>query len=201
MKDLEKEITCAICHEYYTDPKVLPCSHYYCKQCIHRLTLRKGTDEPFSCPECRQDTTLPQGCVDHLKTAFFINRMKEIFFKLERAHGKVEVKCEQCSGDKAEAFCRQCTQFICAECVKQHHRMRAFAGHKTVTLDELKEGGAKEIMKEEPPLQMCTNHNELMKKYCFTCSQLICWDCTLRDHSGHNHEAVLTAGPTKLGKI
>ncbi len=164
---IEKEITCAICHEHYTEPKVLPCCHYYCKECIHRLTLRKGTDKPFSCPECRQDTTLPRGGVNHLPTAFFVNRMKEVHSKMERAHGKVEAKCEGCSGGKAEAFCRQCTQFICAECVTIHKKLRIFAGHKTVTLDELKEGGALEIVVQESPLQMCKIHDEPMKIYCF----------------------------------
>ena len=52
VEDLEKEITCAICHDHYTEPKVLSCLHYYCKQCVHRLTLRTGLDKPFSCPEC-----------------------------------------------------------------------------------------------------------------------------------------------------
>ncbi len=113
---------------------------------------------------------------------------------MERAHGKVEAKCEQCSGGKAEAFCRQCTQFICAECVKQHQRMRAFAGHKTVTLDELKEGGAKEI-KEEPSLQMCKTHKEPMKIYCFTCCCLICRDCTVIDHAEHKYNFIVTAAP------
>ena len=98
VEDLEKEITCAICHDHYTEPKVLPCLHYYCKQCIHRLTLRTGLDKPFSCPEC------PQGNVDELPTAFFVNRMKSVHSKLERAHGKVEAKCEMCFGDRAEGF-------------------------------------------------------------------------------------------------
>ena len=102
VEDLEKEITCAICHDHYTDPKVLPCCHYYCKQCIHSLTLRTGVDRPFSCPECRQTTTLPQGGVDNLPTAFFINRMKAMHSNMERAHGKVEAKCQMCSRDKAE---------------------------------------------------------------------------------------------------
>ena len=37
VRDLEKEITCAICHEHYQEPKVLPCCHYYCKQCVYQL--------------------------------------------------------------------------------------------------------------------------------------------------------------------
>ncbi len=78
--------------------------------------------------------------------------------KMERAHGKVEAKCEQCSGGKAEAFCRQCAEFICAECVVMHKKVKFFAGHKTVTLDELKEGGTGEIIVQESPLQMCKVH-------------------------------------------
>ena len=195
VEELEKEITCAICHEHYDEPKVLPCCHYFCKQCIHQLTLRKGTDKPFSCPECRQDTTLPRGGVDNLKTAFFINRMKGVHSKLERAHGKVEAKCEECSGAKAIAFCRQCTKFICAECVKSHQRMKSFSTHKTVTLDELKEGRTEEIIKEEPPPQICKIHKEPMKIYCFTCSCLICRDCTVKDHTQHEYDFIVTSAP------
>ena len=86
-----------ICHDHYTEPKVLPCLHYYCKQCVHRLTLRTGLNQPFSCPECCKDTTLPRGNVDELPTAFFVNHMKSVHSKLERAHSKVEAKCEMCS--------------------------------------------------------------------------------------------------------
>ena len=114
---------------------------------------------------------------------------------LERAHGKVEAKCEQCSGGKAEAFCRQCAEFICAECVKSHHRMKAFAGHKTVTLNELKEGGVKEIIKEEPLLPMCKIHKEAMKIYRFTCSCPICQDCTVKDHTEHDYDFIVTSAP------
>ena len=46
---------------------------------------------------------------------------------------------------KAEAFCRQCTEFICNDCVKLHSVLKMFTGHKIVTLQELKEGGVKTI--------------------------------------------------------
>ena len=200
VEDLEKEITCAICHDHYTEPKVLPCCHYYCKQCIHRMTMRTGINKPFSCPECRKDTILPQGNIDQLPTAFFLNRMKELHSKLERAHGKVDAKCEMCCGSKAEAFCRQCTQFICTECVKQHHRMKIFAGHKIASLDELKEG-AEEIVIEESPLQVCKKHEEPLKIYCFDCNLLICRDCTVKDHLSHIYEFVKTSAPEMKKKL
>ena len=201
VKDLEEEITCGICHEYYQEPKVLSCCHYYCKQCIHRLALRTGLDKPFSCPECRKDTTLPQGGVNNLQAAFFVNRLQHVHSKLERATGKVEAKCEMCSDGKAEAFCRHCMMFICAECVKHHQKLKVFAGHKTSSLDELKEGGAREFITPEPTLQMCKLHDELMKFYCFDCSCLICRDCTVEDHLGHKYQSVRKAAPEVKNKL
>ena len=196
VEDLGKEITCAICHGHYTEPKVLPCCHYYCKQCIRHLALRTGMDKPFPCPECRKDTTLPEASVNNLPTAFFVNRMKEVHSKLELAHGKVEAKCELCLEDKAEAFCRQCTKFICAECVKSHQRMkRAFPGHKITTLEELKKGGAEEILIQEPSLEACKVHDQQKSIFCYDCNILICRDCTFKDHRNHNYEFVKVAGP------
>ena len=202
VKDLEEEITCAICHEHYTEPKVLPCCHYYCKQCLHQLTLRKGADKPFSCPECRKDTTLPEGGLDNLPTAFFVNRMKEVHSKLELAHGKVEAKCEMCSEDKAEAFCRQCAKFICACCVKSHSRMKkVYPGHKVSTLDELREGGAEDIVIQEPSFKSCDVHNQPMNVYCFDCKSLICRDCTITAHRDHRYEFVIVVAPQIKQKL
>ena len=196
VEDLEKEITCAICHDHYTEPKVLPCCHYYCKQCIHHLAMRTGIDKPFPCPECRKDTTLPEASVDNLPTAFFVNRMKEVHSKLELVHGKVEAKCESCLEDKVEAFCRQCTKFICAECVKQHQRMKKlFPGHEVSTLEELKEGGDEEILIQEPSHEACKVHKQPMSVYCYDCNTLICRDCTIKDHLGHKYEFMLVAVP------
>ena len=201
VRDLEEEITCGICHEHYQEPKVLSCCHYYCKQCIHRLALRTGLDEPFSCPECRKDTTLPQGGVDNLQAAFFVNRLKQVHSKLERATGKVEAKCELCLEGKAEAFCRHCIMFICAECVKHHQKLTVFAGHKTSSLDKLKEGGAMEFITPEPTFQTCKLHDESMKFYCFDCSCLICRDCTVDDHLGHKYQFVRKATPEVKKKL
>ena len=203
VKDLEEEITCAICHEHYTEPKVLPCCHYYCKQCLHQLTLRKGADKPFSCPECRKDTTLPEGGLNNLPTAFFVNRMKEVHSKLELAHGKVEAKCEICLEDKAEAFCRQCAKFICADCAKSHRKMKtAFPGHKVSTLDELREGRAQDIViVQKPSFKSCDVHKQPMNVYCFDCKSLICHDCTITAHRDHRYEFVIVAAPEIKQKL
>ena len=191
VEELEREITCGICQEHYIEPKVLPCLHYYCKKCVLRLALRTGTGKPFSCPECRCEATLPDGGVDELKTAFFVNRLKTTVSTMERAHGKVEVKCELCSDtvDKAKAFCRQCAMFICKDCVKQHKRLKTYLSHEIASLEDLKQGRAKPIVVKEGPASVkCPDHDEPLVIYCFDCDTLICRDCTLRDHRDHNFE-------------
>ena len=199
VEELEREITCGICQEHYTEPKVLPCLHYYCKKCVLRLALRTGTGKPFSCPECRCEATLPEGGVDELKTAFFVNRLKTTVSTMERAHGKVEVKCELCSdsGDKAEAFCRQCAMFICKNCIEQHKKLKILLTHEVASLEDLKQGRAKPIVvKEDSASVKCPDHDEPLVIYCFDCDMLICRDCTLRDHRDHNFEFSQKAAAT-----
>ena len=197
LKDLKKEITCAICQEYYTEPKVLPCLHYYCKQCILQLALMTGASKPFSCPECRYIATLPEGGVDEFKTAFFVNRLKAIVSAMERTHGNVKLKCELCkiSSDDAEAFCRQCASFICRECVNLHKRITTFESHEVVSLDDLKYGRVKPIPVKEPPTKKCLVHEEPLIIYCYDCDSLICQYCTLRDHRDHNFHITKIAAP------
>ena len=203
MEELEGEITCGICQEHYTEPKALPCLHYYCKQCILRLALRTGTGKPFSCPECRCEATLPEGGVDELKTAFFVNRLMTTVSTMERAHGKVEVKCELCedSRDNAEAFCRQCASFICKECVNLHTRIKTFKYHEVASLDDLKHGRAKAIPVKEPPTKKCLVHEEPLTIYCYDCDSLICRDCTVKDHRDHNFEFTKKAAPGEKTKL
>ena len=198
LEELEREITCGICQEHYTEPKALPCLHYYCKQCVLRLALRSDNGKSFSCPECRCETTLPEGGVGKLKTAFFVNRLKTTVSTMERTHGKVEVRCELCSnsGDKAEAFCRQCAMFICKECIKSHKRMKSFVTHDVESLEDLKLGRSKPIVMKEPPTKKCLDHDEALNIYCYDCCTLICRDCTVKDHKEHNFEFCKKAAPT-----
>ena len=195
LEELEEEITCPVCQEHFRDPKILPCLHYYCKECVRQLALRAGTNNPFACPECRRETVLPQNDPDQLPTAFFVNRMKELRTKMGKVQGKMEAVCEMCSRAKAEAFCRQCTEFICNDCVKLHGVLKMFVGHKVVTLQELKEGGAKAIPLKEAPPSMCKDHDEPLKIYCFDCNHLICRDCVISGHAGHKFEFVKKSAP------
>ena len=128
--------------------------------------------------------------------------MKEVHAKLEKVQGKVEAKCEMCSGGVATAFCQQCAEFICEKCKESHERMKVFAGHKVSTLQELIEGGAKTIvMAKSAPPQTCKVHQEQAKIYCYDCKTLVCQDCVVKDHRDHEYEFVKKAAPEAKKKL
>ena len=186
LDELEKDITCAVCCGHYQEAKLLPCNHYYCGACIESLA-KHSRRRSFPCPECRKDASLPSGDVEQLQSAFFVERMKDVYDKMAKVEGKVEAVCEQCSKGKSVAFCRQCTDFICAKCTTLHGKLKVFAGHKVATLEDLKKGGAKDVLLKEAPPPKCPDHGEQMKIFCFDCNCLICRDCILIDHNGHSY--------------
>ena len=196
LDQLEKEITCAVCQGHYQVAKLLPCNHYYCEACIEKIA-KHARGKPFDCPECRKETRLPPGGVAELQGAFFVERMKDIYGKLAKAEGKLEAVCEQCigGGRKSVAFCRQCAEFLCDECVRSHHRLKVFVGHVVASLEDLKKGGAKNIPLTEAPPPKCRDHNKSIKIFCFDCNCLICRDCTIIDHNGHNFNFLTKCAP------
>ena len=199
LEDLEKEITCGICQEHYTEPKVLPCLHYYCKQCVQTMSATATSLQPLACPKCHEEASLPEGKVDNLSTAFFVNRLKAMHATMERVHGMVDLECELCTDSEArvEAFCRQCAEFICAKCAESHKRMRTFAGHEVVALQDLRDGSASQIVPKEFSLlaSKCSVHEEPLIMFCFDCNTLTCHYCTLKDHRNHNCDFCSVAAP------
>ena len=195
LKDLKDEITCPICQEFFQDTKILPCFHYYCKRCVLQLAAR---EQPFPCPECRGDTLLPPTGADGLPTAFFLNRMKSLhgaMEKVQEAISRGDLICELCHSDKAVAFCRHCARYICDFCREGHRRMKTFSGHIVVSIEELRRNAEENLPIVQPEPMRCKEHQEQLKIYCFTCNQLICRDCVLKDHKDHDFEFTSKCAP------
>ena len=195
LQDLKDEITCPVCQEFFQDPKILPCFHYYCKRCVLQLAAR---EQPFPCPECRGDTLLPPTGADGFPTAFFVNRMKSLHDAMEKVQGATssgDLICEQCRSDKAVAFCRHCAQYICGFCKEGHRKMKVFSGHTVVSIEELRRNAEENLPIVQPEPMRCKEHQEQLKIYCFACNQLICRDCTILDHKDHHFQFVSKCAP------
>ena len=151
LAELDREITCAICQEHYTEPKLLPCSHYFCKDCILKLVLRVPTSKPFFCPECREEGLLPKGGVDKLQTAFFLNRIKATIATLEGAHGEVIHQESQNIAAHKEpliVYCFDCGSLICPHCVIDDHNGHKLKFNKVAAPDT-----RKKLMEKLKPLR------------------------------------------------
>jgi len=58
---------CPICKEVYTDPRVLPCGHTFCRQCIGAF---REQQQQLACPLCRKGFRLPANGVGDLPKNF-----------------------------------------------------------------------------------------------------------------------------------
>ena len=59
LEKLDQELTCPICLKHFEEPKLLPCCHYYCLECMVQMRARTKEKDYFQCPECRQEIRLP----------------------------------------------------------------------------------------------------------------------------------------------
>ncbi|KAI8500991.1 hypothetical protein Bbelb_210860 [Branchiostoma belcheri] len=83
---IREELSCSICLELFTRPKVLPCQHTFCQDCLQDHAGRRGT---FQCPICRRQVRLPllrvAGLPDNLMAASMCERFQVIVQSLPSA--------------------------------------------------------------------------------------------------------------------
>ena len=72
LRKLEDQLTCGICLDFYTEPKLLQCFHVFCKQCLERLVVRDPHELSLHCPTGHRSTLLPPTVVAVLQTAFYL---------------------------------------------------------------------------------------------------------------------------------
>ena len=181
---LEKQVQCPICLETYREPKALACLHAYCQECIQQLLLQQQRDQEVECPQCRSVVAVAGNDPSSLPTVFFINRLIGVYDILKKVESN-EITCQNCSEAKATFFCHTC-RFVCAGCTNDHKKKKVYEGHKTLPISEMMGGALIQPPMKNPATSTCKKHKEEMKLYCFECEQLICQDCTLVDHAGHN---------------
>ena len=177
-------LTCPVCLQLFNNPRFLPCFHSYCEHCLEKLQVQSK----IICPECRHEATVPFGGVKSLQSNFFVNRLVGELVNKCAKEGNEEIQCDNCDkNDLVIAFCPSCSLFLCNICYTYHKRDRTTRNHATVVFSEIITVPDQTLVKT---LQ-CREHgsNEL-PYYCETCNELICMYCTIKEHSGHNHDTV-----------
>ncbi|XP_041662443.1 tripartite motif-containing 13 isoform X2 [Cheilinus undulatus] len=131
MEQLEEELTCPICCGLFEDPRVLLCSHSFCKKCLEGLlegNRGPAFRTPLKCPTCRKET--PHNGANSLQINYSLRGIVEKYSRI-RFTPKMSV-CKQHCGQPLNIFCSTDLKLICGFCATTDDHK----GHKFSSLEE-----------------------------------------------------------------
>uniref|UniRef100_A0A1X7V0N7 RING-type domain-containing protein n=1 Tax=Amphimedon queenslandica TaxID=400682 RepID=A0A1X7V0N7_AMPQE len=122
---LEEQLTCPVCLDHYTNPKILPCHHSFCQYCLEGLPLdNKNETYYLSCPTCRHRTEVPEEGAGAFPVAFHLSDLKEMYSLTKKTADLSNPQEATCSdhGKPLELFCETCDTVICVTCQFRNHK-------------------------------------------------------------------------------
>lgn len=151
---LEDELRCAVCLEYFNTPVLLPCTHTFCKTCVSdiiRINAQSDRAVPraLRCPTCRERVTLSAG-LDTLPVNRNLDNLVRLFKSRKpiginglfpsQVWGKqkpsIETQRDCSQHDRPLALsCSTCKIILCRECAETHNVR--FPTHIVRALEEL----------------------------------------------------------------
>ncbi|XP_070206011.1 tripartite motif-containing protein 54-like [Littorina saxatilis] len=139
-EERREALTCSLCLEIYTSPKLLPCSHSFCVKCLQDLTTHLKS-KTFPCPQCREQVTVPQGGVGSFQNNFYLNPQD-----LDKARDGT--LCLTHSNQELDLYCEDCKLAVCLKCVLTKHKL-----HSTKDLSEAASEAKSELKLSQARLQ------------------------------------------------
>ena len=142
VENLKKQVTCSICLDTYTDPKILSCFHTFCCKCLEEHARKTHRQGKFRCPECQAEINLPEGNrFDRLPTSFHQNSLVGLLETEDREALLRPPFCSQHKNERLRYFCSSCEAFICPVCFAEDHR-----GHEFDVIEKALQEDKKYIM-------------------------------------------------------
>ncbi|PVD22021.1 hypothetical protein C0Q70_17824 [Pomacea canaliculata] len=167
---------CALCTEEFATPKILPCGHLLCRQCIISWMDSKPD---AGCPLCRcpiveQSDGSSSATVDALPTDFVMEALVESARVLSKDH-----LCCVCEDVRADFICLQCQDMMCPACTKAHKK---FSGTRSHDVESVSTVTPERLAASRPAL--CADHGDKHAEYyCFKHRLAVCSACKANKHN------------------
>nr|XP_058949738.1 E3 ubiquitin-protein ligase TRIM71-like [Pocillopora verrucosa] len=203
LRNLTKQVTCSVCLETYKEPKIIPCFHTFCCECLEKHARVSQRHGKFRCPECQAEIHLPEGNrFEALPTSFFHNSLLNILAVRQSGDG-TNVTCGNCSKTSSNVhYCFDCARFMCSDYLNAHEIMRdAFEGHKVMPVKDFQDQDYEALLKRQPFCTKKYHEREMTRFYCLQCQCCVCHLCIVTDHQSHKVQLLDEAADNEKGNI
>ena len=154
-------LECEICNSFLKEPRLLPCGHAFCLNCLNALP-----EEDRKCPVDEKSFD-PCDMMENGLVNKIMSEMKE--------ESLLDVTCEECEEVQGEVWCEECGSYFCHSCREKTHVSRKMNRHNMLSLEE---------GRRSEKLGICEIHQREEQLYCTYCGCSICTFCLRDKHSG-----------------
>ncbi|CAF0993457.1 unnamed protein product [Rotaria sordida] len=123
---LQELLQCPVCLTPFIEPRLLPCGHTYCDECLNRLM--QNNNDVVTCPECRKQHLVPDDGV--FPPNFVVRNLldEQAMSTCSRLmtpgnlslNTSATAKCTTCETFAPLRLCRHCNFMVCDRCLRAH---------------------------------------------------------------------------------
>lgn len=141
VSNIKTNLTCQACANLYVDPRILPCLHTFCCQCIETLLRNRPLKEKvLKCPTCQLDTGLDNRKAVKAVRNLPANSLLVSLLDLLLIQEGETVECDVCDNSEessAHVRCRECSVYLCELHAEAHKKARDTKHHVLLSLGKL----------------------------------------------------------------
>ncbi|XP_030848119.1 tripartite motif-containing protein 2-like [Strongylocentrotus purpuratus] len=181
---IAQSLECPVCLNTFTDPKILSCSHTYCKTCLDNLLDCHGNDQMLRCPVCRAETQVPNQDVSKLPANLALKSL------IEDVKNQYQF-CTNCKSKEAQAvvYCQDCGKYFCSTCHNKHSQWPDFISHDVLAMSEIVSGKV-----SVRRYRKCRKHPKDDEEwFCSDCRRFACFKCVVMEHTNEGHRVIEAA--------
>uniref|UniRef100_S4RGW7 Tripartite motif containing 59 n=1 Tax=Petromyzon marinus TaxID=7757 RepID=S4RGW7_PETMA len=132
MEHLEEDLTCPVCFSLFEEPRVLPCSHTFCRRClesvlqatVEQFPLWRALRVPLKCPSCRHMFDMPSAGLSYLPLNYSLVAIVEKYRRQQKLQRERELAesarppaCAEHSEQPLNVYCLTDRTLVCGFCL------------------------------------------------------------------------------------